>query len=109
MRRASLRAQMHAMCAVVLVAVLGATSTETQSPPPARPAAGRDAASAKSQPAKQVIPGRITMHPSKKLPWGDPDLQGNYSIISEANTPLERPDEFAGRRIEEFTPEVMAQ
>ena len=36
------------------------------------------------------------MHP--RTPWGDPDLQGNYTNKYEANTPLERPDEFAGRR-----------
>jgi len=34
-----------------------------------------------------------------RTPWGDPDLQGNYTNKYEANTPLERPDEFAGRRV----------
>jgi hypothetical protein len=33
-----------------------------------------------------------------RTPWGDPDLQGNYTNKYEANTPLERPAEFAGRR-----------
>jgi hypothetical protein len=36
-------------------------------------------------------------------PWGDPDLQGNYSNKYEQGTPFERPDEFAGRRIEEIS------
>ena len=109
MRRGSLRAQMQAVCAVVMVAVLEATVAEAQGTPPAKPAARRDAAPPKAQAAKPVIGGRPRTHPSTKLPWGDPDLQGNYSIISEANTPLERPDEFAGRRIEDFTPEEMAR
>ena len=34
-----------------------------------------------------------------RTPWGDPDLQGNYTNKYEANTPLERPDEFTGRRL----------
>jgi hypothetical protein len=33
--------------------------------------------------------------------WGDPDLQGNYTNKNEQSTPLERPDEFAGRRLDE--------
>ena len=28
-----------------------------------------------------------------KTPWGDPDIQGNYSNLTEAGTPLERPAE----------------
>jgi hypothetical protein len=35
--------------------------------------------------------------------WGDPDLQGNYTNLYEAGTPLERPDEFAGRKLSEVT------
>jgi hypothetical protein len=38
-----------------------------------------------------------------RTPWGDPDLQGNYTNKYEANTPLERPAEFAGRRLEDVT------
>jgi hypothetical protein len=36
-----------------------------------------------------------------RTPWGDPDLQGNYTNKYEQSTPLERPDEFAGRRLED--------
>jgi len=32
---------------------------------------------------------------------GDPDLQGNYTNKYEQSTPLERPDEFAGRQRED--------
>ena len=38
-----------------------------------------------------------------RTPWGDPDLQGNYTNKYEQNTPLERPEEFAGRRVEDVT------
>ena len=34
-----------------------------------------------------------------RTPWGDPDLQGTYTNKYEQSTPLERPAEFAGRRV----------
>ena len=37
-----------------------------------------------------------------RTPWGDPDLQGNYTNKYEQGTPFERPDEFAGRKIEDL-------
>src|SRR5262249_23945096 len=36
-----------------------------------------------------------------KTPWGDPDLQGSFSNLSENGTPLERPEQFAGRKLED--------
>ena len=44
-----------------------------------------------------------------RTPWGDPDLQGVYTNKDENGTPLERPDEFAGRSLDEFGPEEMAK
>ena len=44
-----------------------------------------------------------------RTPWGDPDLQGNYTNLWEAGTPFERPDEFAGRRLEDVTGEELAK
>ena len=37
-----------------------------------------------------------------KTPWGDPDLQGNYTNKYEQGTPFERPQEFEGKRIEDI-------
>ena len=34
-----------------------------------------------------------------RTPWGDPDLAGFFTNKDEFNTPLERPEEFAGLRI----------
>jgi hypothetical protein len=31
-----------------------------------------------------------------RLPWGDPDISGNFTNVYEEATPLERPDELAG-------------
>jgi hypothetical protein len=36
-----------------------------------------------------------------RTPWGDPDFQGNYTNLYEAGTPLERPDQLAGRKLED--------
>jgi len=40
--------------------------------------------------------------------WGDPNIEGIYTNKDENGTPLERPDEFAGKRVEDFGPEEMA-
>src|SRR5262245_20570545 len=42
-----------------------------------------------------------------RTPWGDPDLQGSYSNISENGTPLERPEIFEGRRLEDIKGEEL--
>jgi hypothetical protein len=44
----------------------------------------------------------------KRLPWGDPDISGNYTTKDEANTPFERPKEFADKRLEDVTPAELA-
>jgi hypothetical protein len=43
-----------------------------------------------------------------RTPWGDPDLQGNYTNKYEQGTPFERPAEFNGRRLEDITGEELA-
>src|SRR4051812_18449414 len=43
-----------------------------------------------------------------RTPWGDPDLQGNYTNVYENGTPLERPDQFAGRRLDDVKGEELA-
>ncbi len=44
-----------------------------------------------------------------RTPWGDPDLQGAFTNSNEYATPLERPDRFAGRRLEDLTPEELVE
>jgi hypothetical protein len=44
--------------------------------------------------------------PSYRAPrtaWGTPDIQGDYTNKDEANTPLERPAQLAGRDLKDFT------
>jgi hypothetical protein len=43
-----------------------------------------------------------------RTPWGDPDLQGNFTNLWEVGTPFERPDQFAGRRLEDIKGEELA-
>ena len=45
---------------------------------------------------------------AKRLPWGDPDISGNFTTKDEGNTPMERPDAFAGKRIEDVTSKELA-
>jgi hypothetical protein len=37
-----------------------------------------------------------------RTPWGDPDLQGNYTNKYEQGTPFERPAEFEGRGVDDI-------
>ena len=43
-----------------------------------------------------------------RTPWGDPDLQGAYNNSNESQTPMERPKELEGRRLEDVTAEELA-
>ena len=38
-----------------------------------------------------------------RTPWGHPDLAGVYSNNDEDGIPLEKPEEFVGRRLEDIT------
>ena len=42
-----------------------------------------------------------------RTPWGDPDLQGTYTNTYENGTPLERPDQFAGRTLSDVKGEEL--
>jgi hypothetical protein len=44
-----------------------------------------------------------------RTPWGDPDLQGTYNNSNESGTPMARPAEIAGRRVEDVTPAERAR
>jgi hypothetical protein len=43
-----------------------------------------------------------------RTPWGDPDFRGVFSNGDEYTTPLERPDQFAGRRLEDIKGQELA-
>jgi hypothetical protein len=53
----------------------------------------------------------VSAHSKKiaRTPWGDPDLQGNYTNLYEDGTPLERPAQFEGRTVDQVKGEELAQ
>ncbi len=61
--------------------------------------------------AQRHPPASIASKPWKvpRTPWGDPDLQGTYTNKYEQSTPLERPDQFVGRRADEVTGAELAR
>jgi hypothetical protein len=42
-----------------------------------------------------------------RTPWGDPDLQGNFTNLYEVGTPFERPEEYAGKKLEDVNAEEL--
>jgi hypothetical protein len=46
---------------------------------------------------------------TRRTPWGDPDLQGNYTNKYEQSTPFERPAEFDGRSVDSFTRQELTE
>ena len=53
----------------------------------------------------QAAPQKTWVTP--RTAWGDPDISGWFSNLSENGTPLERPDQFAGRKLEDITGEEL--
>jgi hypothetical protein len=92
------------IAAAVLVSAAGASLLgQTR----AAPAPSTDAPSADR--VKAFIAARTAKgFVAPKTPWGDPDIQGNFTTKEEANTPFERPEKWAGRKIEDITPEELA-
>jgi hypothetical protein len=48
-----------------------------------------------------VLVAPLSGQSAPRTPWGDPDIQGTYTNTYENGTPLERPDQFAGRKLED--------
>ena len=54
------------------------------------------------------VSGQAKKWTAPKTSWGDPDIQGWFTNLQEDGTPLERPDQFAGRKIEDIKGEELA-
>jgi hypothetical protein len=52
-----------------------------------------------------VTDGQQPAHP--RTPWGDPDIQGTYTNTYENGTPLERPEQFSGRKLGDISREEL--
>src|SRR5678815_1459466 len=94
-----------AIAAAFALAGSGLVIAQTQAPQRAEPIkAGEVPQRKKIAP----IPKRGTFVPPK-TPWGDPDITGDYNNSDESGIPFERPDEYAGRTIDSFTPAELAK
>jgi hypothetical protein len=57
---------------------------------------------------KQPKAAKAEAYVAPKTPWGDPDLQGNFTNKYEQGTPFERPAEFDGKRVEDVKGDELA-
>src|SRR6266508_2088374 len=62
-----------------------------------------------TQPAKATPTKNAKAFTPPRTPWGDPDISGNVTNVFEASTPFERPEGFAGRRLEEIQGDELAK
>src|SRR5688572_30372425 len=93
--------------AILLAAVLAVASAglaQTPAPQRAQPIAAGEVPQRKKIAA---LPKRGSYVPPK-TPWGDPDITGDYNNSDESGIPFERPDEFAGRKLEDVSPQELA-
>ena len=91
----------------LVVAVIAAAATAVVSSAQTAPRASASVPGAEI--AKAFVAARTAKNwVPPKTPWGDPDLQGNFTNKDEANTPYERPKVFEGRRMEDITPQELA-
>ncbi len=88
------------LIAVTLAMSVAAASLAGQTMPADAPSADSVKAFIAARTAKNWVP--------PKTPWGDPDIQGNFTTKEEANTPFERPEKWEGRRMEDITPAELA-
>src|SRR5215475_16233482 len=79
------------MMLLATVVAAASVSISAQAPAPAKP------------PAKPA-----TTYAPPKTPWGDPDLQGNYTNKYEQGTPFERPAELEGKTLANITGKELA-
>ena len=66
--------------------------------------------SAGQAPAKAAAPSTSSKpYSPPKTPWGDPDLQGNYTNKYEQGTPFERPAELEGKTLADIHAKELAE
>jgi len=68
--------------------------------------AGASVSLAAQAPAPAKAPaksGAATAYTPARTPWGDPDIQGNYTNKYEQGTPFERPAELEGKTLADIT------
>ena len=92
-----------AAAATLLLSSAGLTAQSGTVPANVSAVAGTD--NVKAFIASRIAKGFVP----PKTPWGDPDISGVFTKKDEANTPFERPDQWAGRRMGDITPKEFAE
>ena len=92
-----------AAAAAVLISVVSLAAQGQTVPAAVSGVTGTD--SVKAFIASRIAKGFVT----PKTPWGDPDISGVFTTKDEANTPFERPEEWAGRKMEDITPQEFVE
>ena len=77
-----------ALTAACLIASFAVVTVEAQTP----------AAKKSTPPAKSAKPYALP-----RTPWGDPDLHGVYTNNDESGIPLERPNQFEGKQLQDVS------
>jgi hypothetical protein len=70
------------------------------------PVAAQTPASGTTKPAAKTAARKNT---PPRTPWGDPDLQGVYTNNDESGIPLERPNQFEGKKLEDVSESELEQ
>ena len=94
---------LSAAAALLCVSIVSLTAQSGSVPSSVSGVAGTD--NIKAFVASRVAKGFV---PSK-TPWGAPDISGVFTTKDEANTPFERPDEWAGRKMDDITQKEFAE
>jgi hypothetical protein len=81
------RRDLAAVSGLTLVLLAGVTVAAQTTPAPAK--------------AKTPVKSTKPWTPPR-MPWGDPDLSGNLTNLYELDTPFERPEQFAGRTLDDI-------
>jgi len=89
------------------VVIGAAAGLGAETPARAQAAAPIKASEVPARKKPAPLPPRGTYRPPKTS-WGDPAIAGAYNNSDESGIPFERPQEYAGRTLESFTPDELA-
>jgi len=60
--------------------------------------------------AKKPTPSKTTKpYTAPRTPWGDPDLSGVYTNNDESGIPLERPNQFEGKKLDDVSEQELGE
>ena len=103
--RAQVLALAGGLAVVIAIVFLGTALVAGQAPA----TAARTTAAAKPVATPKPAEPRKGGWTPPRTPWGDPDIQGNLTNLYEVGTPFERPETFAGRKLEDVKGEELAK